>query len=230
MSLTTSRKIFLSYKYRDTNVQELSEYLPDEDTDYMHTPRHYVDYIIDLIGSDHIYKGEKSDDDASHLSDDSIDSRLKAKIFDSSITLVLLSPNMWEKNKLIKNQWIPQEISYSLRTKTRNGVVSKHNGILAVALPDYYGSYDYAVIKKPCGVTQWQTYSYFPIIGNNMFNRKIKNQEPCSGCFSNHHYGYNHSYIHPVKWDDFIINHNLFIDLVAGHRDNIDNFEVVKSL
>ena len=221
-------KIFVSYKYKDNSVQPLDGYVPGEDTNYLHSPRHYVDHLTDIIGSEHIYKGEKSGDDASHLADDTIDSRLKEKIFDSSVTIVLMSPNMWDKAKLQNEQWIPNEIYYSLRNKTRNGRASKTNAMLAVALPDYFGNYDYAVVEKTCGVTQWQTSGYFHIIKENMFNRKQKNTSDCDNCSSGHHTGKDHSYIHPVKWSDFISNHNYYIDHVLEHRNNIDHFELVK--
>ena len=144
----TSRKIFVSYKYKDWNVQPLVGCTPTADTDYLCTPRHYVDRIIALIGADHIYKGEPSGEDASHLTDDTIDSRLKEKIFDSSVTVVLISPNMWNKAEIESEQWIPNEISYSLRDKRRGDRTSVANGMLAVALPDMNGSYEYAVIDK----------------------------------------------------------------------------------
>ena len=155
--MSDSRKIFVSYKYKDLDVfpEHVSEYIPGEDTGYSYTPRHYVDKIIDAIGSEHIYKGEKSDDDASHLSDSTIDSLLKTKIFDSSVTLVLLSPNMRDNSLPENEQWIPNEISYSLRAQQRGERVSATNGLLLVALPDSNGSYDHAVVERPCGVRGW---------------------------------------------------------------------------
>lgn len=54
-----------------------------------------------------IYKGEESDEDISNWSDDEIWEHLKGKIFDSTITIVLISPNMREAKKWQKSQWIP---------------------------------------------------------------------------------------------------------------------------
>ncbi len=225
---TPSRKIFVSYKYKDGNVLPLVDYTPTIDTNFLYTPRHYVDNIIDIIGVDHIYKGELSGEDASHLTDDTIDSHLKEKIFDSSVTIVLLSPNMWDRTKSEKEQWIPNEVAYSLRYKTRGDVTRKPTGIVAVALPDCNGSYQYAVAHKPC-VTEWQTANLFRILSTNMFNRKDKNQSACNVCLGQHHIGNDHSYIYPVKWSDFISDHNSYIEHAIVLRDRADEFEIVKT-
>ena len=231
--MSQSRKVFVSYKYKDTDVYPVDGYYPGEDTGFMYTPRHYVDKIIESVGVDNIYKGEKSDDDASHLSDSSIASRLKDKLFDSSITVVLLSPNMWDKSKPQKEQWIPQEILYSLRTQSRNNStgkkrISNTNGFLAIALPDLAGSYNYAVQHKECGVRSWSTGSFFNIIQDNMFNLKNDNKVPCADCYGDHHHGEDHSYIHPVRWHDFIDNHQFYIDYAAHLMDRKEEFDITK--
>jgi hypothetical protein len=221
-----SRKIFVSYKYKDPDVYPLSEYVPGADTNFLHTPRHYVDKIIEKIGVDHIYKGELGDEGMDDFSDDTIDSVLKKKIFDSSITIVLISPNMRDKARLEKDQWIAKEIAYSLRNKTRGEKTSKTNGMLMVALPDLNGNYDHAVIDQSCGVRSWQSNSFFRIIRKNMFNRLDKNHTFCNVCLGYHHYSDDHSYIHPVIWKDFIIEHNAYIDHAIALRDRLDEFDL----
>lgn len=226
----STRKVFVSYKYKDSDVLALNEYTPTADTGYLHTPRHYVDKIIDTIGEDHIYKGEASGDDASHLTDETIDSRLKEKIFDSSVTIVLISPNMKDAWEAESEQWIPNEIAYSLRNKTRGDRTSKTNGMLAVALPDINGSYDYAVVRRDCGVRSWQTNTFFDILRKNMFNRYAKNQTSCDSCGGYHHHGTDHSYIHPVKWEDFIADPNTYIDRAVELREQLEEFDITKTL
>lgn len=224
------RKVFVSYKYKDPNVQALDGYTPTEDTHFLYTPRHYVDKIIDTIGSEHTYKGEKDGEDMGHLSDDTIDSKLKEKIFDSSVTIVLISPNMWNKTVPESEQWIPNEISYSLRDNKRRGDrTSTTNGMLAVALPDMSGSYTYAVFERDCGVTAWKIENFFIIIRENMFNKNDKNSTPCNSCWSPHHHGWDHSYIHPMKWGEFIANPNTYIDRAATLRERQTEFDLSKS-
>ena len=98
---------------------------------------------------------------------------------------------------------------------------------MAVVLPDETGSYSYIVNHYPC-VTLWNTASLFEILGSNMFNRNEKNLNRCATCSGYHHYGQDHSYIHPVKWSDFMANVNGYLDHAIALNENIDNYELVK--
>lgn len=92
-----------------------------------------------------------------------MESKLRNKIFDNSVTIVLISPNMKEINKNEDDRWIHWEISYSLRETTRNDRTSKRNGILAVVLPDVNDRYDYMLEQKICcqsGCTLGHTNKY----------------------------------------------------------------------
>lgn len=159
MSYLMGYKVFVSYKYMDNDVKPLST------TAYPPTwPCDYVDYIQSkVLSSDDIYKGEKSNEDLSTLSDNQIWEHLKNKIYDSSITIVLISPNMKEPYKYQRSQWIPWEISYSLRETTRNDRTSHNNAILAVVLPDRNGLYTY-----------YNKDNLFPILKDNIDNGYIR--------------------------------------------------------
>lgn len=103
------KKIFVSYKYGDDQVENLSYY---ENS----TVRDYVTKFEDVLdSSDNIYKGESDGEDLSILSDDTIWEKLKDRIYDSSVTVIFISPGMKENWKLERDQWIPWEISYSLK-------------------------------------------------------------------------------------------------------------------
>ncbi len=150
-------KVFVSYKYKDDGVKKIPNILgPTWVCDYVNYIQHYI-----LSDSD-IYKGEKSDEDISSWGDDAIWEHLKTKIYDSSITIVLISPNMKEPFKYQRSQWIPWEISYSLRETTRNDRTSHNNAILAVILPDKTGSYSY-----------FSKDNLFPILKSNIDNGYI---------------------------------------------------------
>jgi len=146
------RKIFVSYKYKDSDVRELPGVA------YSTWVCDYVDYLKKYVLSpDDIYKGEKSDEDISSWGDGAIWEHLKDKIYDSSMTIVLISPNMKEPNRWQRSQWIPWEIAYSLRNTPRKGRTSHNNAVLAVILPDRSGSYSY-----------YNKNDLFPIIRENI--------------------------------------------------------------
>lgn len=221
-----ARKIFVSYKYGDLSVQHIPRYGETDST----TARHYVDVLqAKLNAEDYINKGEDDGEDMSGFKDEAIESKLRDKIFDSTITVVLVSKNMKDPHLSENDQWIPWEISYSLKEMTRNGRTSSTNAMLAVVLPDENGSYSYMVNHYPC-VTQWNTAFLFKILGNNMFNRNQKNLIRCATCAGYHHTGQDHSYVHPVKWSDFIANLNGYLDHAVGLNANLEDYDIVKEV
>ncbi len=226
-------KIFISYKYGDKYVRQndscnYSDWLFGTENGNYLTARDYVTHLMEKVLTDHQNKAEKDNEDISDLTEEVIQKKLYDRIYDSTVTLVLISKNMKEGGEE-KLQWIPREISYSLKEKTREDRTSYTNGILAIALPDESDSYDHAIIHKSCGVRSWQTHSFFKIIKDNMFNRVDKNQTLCNSCLSYHHHGDDHSYIHPVKWDDFVANHNKYIDHVLDLKERLNEFELIKT-
>lgn len=226
-------KIFISYKYADSNVKNISGlyYPPD-------TVRTYVDklqeYIDDL--SDHIYKAEKDGEDLSELSDKTIWSKLKDRIYDSTLTIILISPGMKESWAADRDQWIPWEISYSLKEQSRknkNGdsITSSSNALLAIVLPDAQGSYEYYLSQKTCctsGCRSLKTNTLFDIMKSNMFNQKNPNSKTCADG-STTYYG-ECSYITSVKWDDFIIDPEKHIQKAYDIRENISDYNIRKEV
>ena len=85
------KSIFVSYKHQDTQVANL----PGE---WNTTARSYVNKLEDTLSSyEHIYKGERDNEDISDLADSSIGSKLGDKIFASSVTIVLVSKGVYIK-------------------------------------------------------------------------------------------------------------------------------------
>ena len=224
------KKIFVSYKYGDDQVENLSYY---ENS----TVRDYVTKFEDILdSSDNIYKGESDGEDLSVLSDDTIWEKLKDRIYDSSVTVVFISPGMKENWKLERDQWIPWEVSYSLKEvsrKNKNGqaVTSRSNAMLAVVLPDSNGSYSYYLESKNCcgsGCTTHHTDKLFSIIRKNKFNLKNPNKKVCD-TGETIWYG-EYSYIKAVKWSEFIKNYSTYIISACERQDNIDDYDICKDV
>ena len=224
------KKIFVSYKFADSRVKNLSFY---ENS----TVRDYVTKFEEIVDpSDDIYKGESDGEDLSKLSEETIWKKLKDRIYDSSITVVFISPGMKESGKTEKNQWIPWEISYSLKEvsrKNKNGdaVTSRSNAMVAVVLPDENGSYSYYLESRNCcenGCTTHHTDKLFTILRKNKFNLKDANKKVCDTGSTNW-YG-ECSYIKAVKWSDFISNYSTYIESASKRQDNIDDYEICKEV
>ena len=223
------KKIFVSYKYSDELVQDLDLIYESNYGRFVivTTARHYVDKISEHLASDdHIYKGENDDESMENLADSSISSKLGDKIFDSSVTIVLISKGMKESGTLEKDQWIPWEVSYSLKEQTRIGKRSNTNGVLAVVLPDENGSYDYYITQdSDCNCRSLNTSFLFQILKDNIFNVKNPITRNCNGSII---YSGDSSYIKSVKWSDFIANPTKYIDKAIELRDRKDEFNITK--
>lgn len=226
-------KIFVSYKYADSNVKKIGD-----DWWVTDTVRTYVDKLEEYISetSDHIYKGEKDGEDLSKLTEETIWSKLKDRIYDSTLTIIMISPGMKELFIPDKDQWIPWEISYSLKEISRkniNGtpVTSSSNALLAIVLPDRQGSYSYYTYKKTCctsGCRQLKTNTLFNIMRANMFNQKQPNSTTCDDG-SVVYYG-DSCYITSVKWDDFVDQPEEYIAKAYEIQKNIDGYDITKDV
>lgn len=178
------RRVFISYKYADTQVQDLGIY---EDSGWglkQKVPtkvRHYVDKLQEEIGKDNINLGEKDGESLADFSDTTIETELKGKIRQCSITIILLSKGM-KNEEPEKEQWIPWEVSYSLRTVSNDNYSKQMNAILGVVLPDETGSYDwYYKSDLDCNCTTHYTSKLFKILRDNSFNIKDKQVRQCNG-------------------------------------------------
>lgn len=221
----SGHKIFVSYKYADNQVENLSKF---ENS----TVRSYVDELEKKFDkTDHIYKGESDGDDLSDLSDDQIWEKLKDRIFDSTLTIVMISKGMREVGLNQKQQWIPWEISFSLRTQTRKRTdgstyTSNPNAMLGIVLPDENGSYSYYYEARNCCAetcTLNKTNILFEILSQNMFNKINAETKTCS--IGSKNWLSEHSYIKTVKWSDILSKLIVEIEKAYDRQDRADEFE-----
>ena len=220
---TMSKKIFVTYKYSDNAVYGYKRV------------RDYVDDLQDMLGEEgHINKGEADDEDLSHFKDSTIASKLRNKIYDSSITIIMISPNMKESNLLESDQWIPWEVAYSLREYTRADRISRTNAILAIVLPDTSDSYDYFIEDNTCphcNLRILRTDILFQILRDNMFNIKEPKFSHCI-CHKkpNPVYTGESSYIYSAKWMDFEKDMNKYLDKSISINERINEYDISKEI
>lgn len=88
------------------------------------------DDIIDALKEKaSYYKGETSDSpDLTDTTTDNIKKNLRDMMYDTSVTIVIISPHMKE------SKWIDWEIEYCLKDETRKGRTSHNNGIVGVIM------------------------------------------------------------------------------------------------
>lgn len=225
------RKIFVSYKYADNQVENFVWYVDATVRDYINRFEACID------SSDDIYKGESNDEDLSKLEDDTIWKKLKDRIYDSSVTIIFISPGMRDIRKADRDQWIPWEVSFSLKETSRknkngNPVTSHSNAMLAVVLPDASGSYEYYLEPKTCcdiGCTSHNTDKLFQIIRRNKFNR-IKNGsvDICDEKRTVWHGAC--SYIEAIRWSDFILDYKKYVDKAVERMNHIDEYNICKDI
>lgn len=140
----------------------------------------------------------------------------------------------WKKDR---DQWIPWEVSYSLKEtsrKNKNGdsVTSHSNAMLAVVIPDENGSYSYYLEAKNCcsgGCTMHHTNRLFEIIKKNKFNR-IKNASKRTCDNNDTIWSGTCSYIEAVKWSNFIVNYQKYVNSAVERQEHIDEYDICKEV
>jgi len=198
-------KTFISYKYSE--AQGLRD-----------------DIIAALSKNASFYQGETSDSpDLTDYKTETIREHLKDMIFDSTVTIVIISPHMTE------SKWIDWEIEYSLREYSRNGRKSKSNGIVGVVMK-VDRNYDWFRTTTKCSDGHTSTYNdtskLYPIITNNRLNEnpmvyfcdKCKTVDRLSG-----------SYISLIPADEFLGKPDFFIENAYQKCQSVDRYRISRT-
>ncbi len=191
-----AHKTFISYKYSEAT--ELR------------------DKIIEALGDDATYyKGETSDSpDLTDTSTENIKKNLRDMMYDTSVTIVILSPNMTE------SKWIDWEIEYCLKDNTRKGRTSHTNGVVAV-IQKVEGGYSwFKTTGTNChgsSTTSYKMEKVFDIISENHFNSNPK-QWHCDKCKT---YDWlDGSYIAFIEEETFLSSPSTYIDNAYNKSEN----------
>ena len=230
-----AHKIFASYKFGDSQVyQGLDRKFWAKNASEA-TVRGYVNWIEEVVGKDNIYKGESDGEPLAGKTDDQIWEYLKPMVHDSSVTLVVISPGMRNIFEPESEQWIPQEVRYSLWEVDRGDKTSTTNALLGVVLPDRNNSYSYVWGRSSCAhcqhIPMLNKEHFFNILKGNIFNRKGDDGNVCQGtlCYSRIYDG-DHSYLHLVRFPDFISAPNTYIGKALKIQGKKDEYDVEKSI
>lgn len=227
-----ARKVFVSYKYKDEKVAKLQDYYYEEVDGIMKfnyrltRARDYVDKLQEKIGAENINLGEKDGESLETFTDQQIESSLKKRIRQCSITVVLISKGM-KTNEVEMEQWIPWEVSYSLRIVPTGGYTKQRNAVLGVILPDENGNYDWYYTSNPnCNSVTHHTGQLFKILKDNMFNILNKEFRECNG--TKIHIKDESSFIKTVKWDDFMNgnSYSIYFDKAIEIKDDERSYDI----
>ena len=191
-----SHKTFISYKYSEA--------------------RELRDRIIEALGDDATYyKGETADSpDLTDTSTESIKNNLRDMMYDTSVTIVIISPHMKE------SKWIDWEIEYCLKNINRKNRVSHTNGIVGVIMK-INGSYDWfeEQTRNPdgCISSSYKENLVFDIINENRFNQNpmVYSCQRCKTVNS-----LTGSYISFVEEDEFLENSSKYINNAFDKSEN----------
>ena len=171
-----AHKTFISYKYSES--------------------RDLRDEIIDALGEDATYyKGENVDSkDMTTDKKETIKKALSDMMYDTSVTIVILSPYM------IESEWIEWEIQYCLKKTKRKNRTSQTNGVVAV-IKKVEGNYTWFKNVSADGGVKYHTEKIQKVISKNHFNSNPQIRDS-SGLWD----WLNGSYITYVEQDMFLEN------------------------
>ena len=191
-----SHKTFISYKYSEA--------------------RNLRNSIIDALGDHAIYyQGETSSSpDLSDTSTENIKKNLTDMMYDTSVTIVIISPNVKNSN------WIDWEIEYSLKNITRQGRTSHTNGVVGVIMK-VNGGYSWLKTTSTngdgCTSSSYDESKVYSIINNNRFNQNPKKYS-CDTCKTVN--ALTGSYIAYVEEETFLSDPQKYIDNAYDKSEN----------
>lgn len=204
--MCVKRKIFVSFRFRDGSKikDKLIEFLEEKDL------------IID-----------KSEDvDRRELSEETIQEYLYKKLKDSSITMVLLTPEAVNYSRNQNNEiddWLYDELRYSLYNRNENPI----NGIIALYTPQAEGM----IIQKNIHVCDKcnkemnvnTILEFDNLVKDNMMNIKQKYKtNKCNNIFDSDY----DSFISLVKLEDFYNNPEKYLEIATHKRKNSDQYTI----
>jgi len=199
-----ANKTFISYKYSEAQTLR--------------------DNILEALGDDVLfYQGETSDSpDLTDKSTDLIKKDLTDNMYNTSVTLVIISPNIKQ------SKWIDWEIEYCLKEISRQDRTSKTNGVLCVIMKSN-GGYSWFKTSKQqedgCSSFSYSEHLVYDIISENRYNQTPK-EYSCYTCKTIN--ALTGSYISYVEEEIFLGNPQKYIDNAFEKSENVDGYTLIK--
>ena len=188
------------------------------------------DELVDLFDESTEVINRSEDADRSQMSEDTIQEYLYEKLKDTSVTIVLLTPEAvsYRKNWIGNyDDWLYDELRYSLEDRKNN----RTNGVVAVYTDDAKdmilesGSHYCAHCQetKSC-----RTLKFFDNLARkNMLNIKQSyKKNPCNDLYDDSH----DSYISLVSLEEFKQDYTKYIDNAKDKRDRLHEFNIYKRM
>lgn len=200
-----ARETFIAYKYSEA--------------------KDLRDVIIEKLGNDATYyRGETVESpDMSGESVEKIKNNLKNLIFGTSVTIVILSPNLTD------SEWVDWEIQYSLKEYKRQSLQSRTNGIIGVVMK-VNGNYDwlfsYYTNQDGCSARRTDNSKLYDIIKNNRLNLNTDNKFSCPNC--KNYDQLSGSYISLIEEDEFLKNPSDYIENAYEKSKNLSDYDLNK--
>ncbi|MBQ5557443.1 MAG: TIR domain-containing protein [Aeriscardovia sp.] len=174
------------------------------------------DKIIDALGKDaSYYQGETSDSpDLTDTSTENIKKNLRDMMYDTSVTIVILSPHM------TNSKWIDWEIEYCVKNRTRKSRTSHTNGVVGVIMKVNGGYSWFEKTGTNCHGTSTVSYEMnkvFDIISSNHFNSNPE-QWHCDKCKT--YDRLKDSYISFVEEEEFLDDPQRYINNAYDKSEN----------
>lgn len=200
-----ARKVFISFRYKDGNK--------------------YKEDLSKLFASSNTVINCSENVDRSRMSEETIKRYLYDKLKNTSVTIVLLTPEAINHQKkyngfsYVYDDWIYDEIKYSLDDRENN----RCNGLIAVYTPEAKN----LVIDNSSNTETITIKNFDNLVRKNMFNVKpTYKHNPKNGIYDSK---LDH-YCSLISWDDFINYFDMYIELAESKREKKEEYDVKKRM
>lgn len=188
------------------------------------------DELVDLFDGSTEVINRSEGKDRSQMSEETIQDYLYDKLKDTSVTIVLLTPEAISyKKDLLGNydDWLYDELRYSLENRENN----RTNGVIAIytdeakdkVLDDSTHYCQHCQQTKSCRFLKY----FDNLARENMLNIKLAyKKNPCNDLYDNEH----DSYISLVSLNDFKEDYSRYIQNAKDKRERLDEFNIAKRM